>query len=61
LLGIEIPHLGAEGDSPPHSPAPGPWLPLTGTTEGDHGSERTVTDPNATGAAKFCHVEITKP
>lgn len=33
----------------------------TGTTQSDSGSERTVTDPNATGAKKFYQVEITKP
>jgi hypothetical protein len=37
------------------------WAPLTGTTEGDIGTERTVNDPNATGAKRFYRVEISKP
>jgi hypothetical protein len=41
--------------------ASGVWTTLTGTTQSDTGSERTVTDLNATEAAKFYRVEITKP
>ena len=41
--------------------ATGTWTTLTGTMESDTGTERTVTDQNATGAKKFYHVEITKP
>ena len=41
--------------------ATGSWLTLTGTTESNNGSERTVTDTAATGAQKFYHIEITKP
>ena len=37
------------------------WQPLTSTSQSDNGTERTVTDLNATGAKKFYHVEITKP
>ena len=39
----------------------GPWAPLPGTTQSDNGSERTVTDPNATGPRKFYRVEVEKP
>ena len=39
----------------------GTWLTLTGTTQSNNGSERTVTDTSATGARKFYHIEITKP
>ena len=39
----------------------GDWDPLTGTTQSDNGSERTVTDPNATDPARFYRIEITKP
>jgi hypothetical protein len=39
----------------------GTWMPLTGATQNDAGSERTVTDLNATDPAKFYEVEITKP
>ena len=38
-----------------------PWQPLVSSTQSDNGTERTVTDFNATGAKKFYHVEITKP
>lgn len=38
----------------------GGWNPLTGTTQSDLESTRTVTDPNAT-APKFYRVQITKP
>lgn len=41
--------------------ATGPWVPLTGTTQSDMGSERTVTDLNATDARKFYRVEIATP
>ncbi|MBK8035804.1 MAG: hypothetical protein IPK22_01510 [Verrucomicrobiaceae bacterium] len=37
-----------------------PMTTLTGTTFTDSGNERTVTDPTATGSAKFYKVEITK-
>ncbi len=39
----------------------GSWTTLTGTTQADNGSERTVTDPSATGPRKFYRIEITKP
>ncbi|MCX6875589.1 MAG: right-handed parallel beta-helix repeat-containing protein [Verrucomicrobia bacterium] len=38
-----------------------PWTPLTGTTQVDSGSERTVTDTGATGPRKFYHVKVEKP
>ena len=41
--------------------AGGTWTTLTGTTQADNGTTRTVTDPAATGAMKFYHIEITKP
>lgn len=41
--------------------ATGSWAPLTGTTQSDAGSVRTVTDTTATGAKKFYRVDITKP
>jgi hypothetical protein len=37
------------------------WSPLSGATVSDAGSERTVTDPNASAAKKFYRVNITKP
>lgn len=37
------------------------WTTLTGSTTNDNGTERTITDPNATGPAKFYRVEIVKP
>ena len=37
------------------------WTNLTGGITRDNGSERTITDTNATGGAKFYRVEITKP
>jgi hypothetical protein len=37
------------------------WSPLTGATGSDNGSERTVTDPNASAANKFYRVNISKP
>lgn len=37
------------------------WAPLGGTTQIDSGRERTVTDLNAVGDAKFYRVLITKP
>lgn len=37
------------------------WTPLPGGIVTDAGQQRTVTDPAATGATKFYHVEITKP
>ena len=39
----------------------GAFDPLTGSTFTDNGQERTVTDLNATGAAKLYRVEITRP
>lgn len=39
----------------------GEWAPLPGTIETENGTERTITDPNATGAAKFYRIDITKP
>ena len=39
----------------------GAWQPLGTIITADAGAQRTVTDLNATGAAKFYHVEITKP
>ena len=39
----------------------GNWDPLSGTAQSDNGSERTVTDLNATGATKFYRIDITKP
>jgi hypothetical protein len=38
----------------------GAWSPLTGTTQSDNGSTRTVTDPNATGPKDY-RVQVTKP
>jgi hypothetical protein len=38
--------------------SPSGWGPLTGTTQGDAGEERTVTDPSAGGARKFYRVRI---
>ena len=39
----------------------GTWQPLTGTTQTDAGSERTVVDVNATGPQKFYRVQVSKP
>ncbi|MGZ4988265.1 MAG: hypothetical protein ACXWBP_09495 [Limisphaerales bacterium] len=39
----------------------GTWGPLTGTTQSDNGSTRTVTDLNASAAPKLYQVQITKP
>ncbi len=39
----------------------GTWDPLAGTAQIDNGMERTVTDLNAAGAAKFYRVLISKP
>ena len=39
----------------------GDWDTLTGTTQIDSGGERSITDPNATGASKFYRIDITKP
>lgn len=41
--------------------ATGTWTTLTGTTQSDNGTERTVTDLSATGLVKFYEVEINKP
>ena len=41
--------------------ATGTWLTLTGTTQGDSGTARTVTDTGAAGLQKFYHIEIAKP
>lgn len=44
------------------NPGLGPtWTPVPGTSFIDIGTERTVTDPNASGAKKFYHVRIEKP
>jgi len=37
------------------------WTTLTGTTQSDTGTTRTVNDLNATEFMKYYHVEITKP
>lgn len=37
------------------------WTPLTGATQSDNGRQRTVTDPDAGGKAKFYRVQIGKP
>ena len=37
------------------------WITVLGTTFVDNGAERTVTDPDASGARKFYHVKIEKP
>lgn len=37
------------------------FTPLTSPATSDNGSERTVTDTNATGGARFYRVEIVKP
>jgi hypothetical protein len=37
------------------------WQTLTGTSQSDNGSQRTVTDLNATGTTKFYRVQISKP
>ena len=39
----------------------GAWHTLTTSTESNNGTERTVTDLSAAGAAKFYRVEITRP
>ena len=39
----------------------GTWQPLTGTTQADNGTQRTVTDTGATEDRKFYRIEITKP
>jgi len=39
---------------------PPAWAPLSGSSFLDAGNERTVTDPNATGA-KFYRIEISRP
>lgn len=39
----------------------GVWLPLPGGVENTAGQVRTVTDPAATGQAKYYRVRITKP
>ena len=40
--------------------APGSWAPLGSSPPTDNGSERTVTDLNATGNKKFYRVDIQK-
>lgn len=40
---------------------PGGWDPFTSGLTSDDGTERTVTDPDATDPTKFYRVEITKP
>ena len=37
------------------------WTPVAGAIVSDAGSQRTVTDPSATGASKFYRVEIATP
>ena len=37
------------------------WISLSGATTTDNGTERTVTDPDASGQRKFYKVEISKP
>lgn len=37
------------------------WSDLTSFSISDNGTERTITDLDATGPSKFYHVEITKP
>ncbi len=39
----------------------GSFAPLLGTTTTDNGTQRTVTDLNATGASRFYRVQITLP
>ena len=41
--------------------ASGSWQTLTGTTQADNATQRTVTDTGAAGAQKFYRIEITKP
>jgi hypothetical protein len=41
--------------------AAGEWQPLTASAESDQGTERTVTDLDASTAAKFYRVEVTYP
>lgn len=37
------------------------WTPLPGGIIADNGSQRTVTDPSATGEKKFYQIEISRP
>jgi hypothetical protein len=37
------------------------WSDLTSFSTSDNGTERTITDLDATGGSKFYHVEINKP
>lgn len=37
------------------------WTPVPGATFTDNGTERTMTDPAATGEVKFYRIEISKP
>lgn len=39
----------------------GTWSPLTGTTQSDNGTTRTVNDLSASSAPKFYRVQIAKP
>jgi len=39
----------------------GGWGAISASAPSDNGTERTITDLNASGPAKFYHVEITKP
>ena len=41
--------------------AGGTWLPLISPTQIDNGTERTITDYNATGRQKFYRVDVTAP
>ena len=43
------------------SPTSQMWNPLTNTTQSNTGSQRTVTDLDATGLSKFYRVQISKP
>jgi hypothetical protein len=39
----------------------GGWSAINASAPSDNGTQRTITDLSASGAAKFYHVEITKP
>ena len=58
LHGWIVTRLEVSGKASLATPA---WLPLTSFTTVDSGTQRTVTDLPATGAAKFHRVEITLP
>ena len=44
----------------PSLPTVGGWNPISASAPSDNGQERTITDLNASGPAKFYRVEITK-